>query len=124
MIPPFHSIRRPVRAAALAGPLLLAACGGGNPAEQGDGRAIACGPVGQAPTQSCLLQVVDDKGTLRLTLRQPEGGFRRLVWPKGGELAAADGAESLAAERLPGGGVDARIGGWLYRIEAKGGGLP
>lgn len=104
--------------------LLLAGCGdGARPAEE-EGRTIACGPVGAATDQPCLLQVRDDDGTLLLTLRQPEGGFRRLVWPKGGALAAADGAEPLVAKRLPGGGVEARIGGWLYRIEAKSGGLP
>ncbi|MFT3967362.1 MAG: hypothetical protein QM690_15920 [Sphingobium sp.] len=59
-----------------------------------------------------------------MTLREPQGGFRRLVWPKGGALSASDGAEPLEAASLPGGGVEARIGGWLYRIEAKGGGLP
>jgi hypothetical protein len=76
------------------------------------------------PQSSCRLEVVDDKGTLLLTLRQPEGGFRRLVWPKGGDLAPADGAEPLQTKRLPGGGVEARIGGWTYHIEAKEGGLP
>ena len=113
------------RTAPLVGLLLLAACGGGTSStQQADSRSIACGPVGQAVTQSCLLQVMNDKGTLRLTLREAEGGFRRLVWPKGGALAAADGAEPLQMRRLSGGGVEVRIGGWLYRIEAKGGGLP
>ncbi|HEX7858313.1 MAG TPA: hypothetical protein VF503_31915 [Sphingobium sp.] len=104
--------------------LLLAGCGGGAQQAEGDSRPIACGPAHAAPDQSCLLQVKNDEGTLRLTLRQPEGGFRRLVWPKDGELASADGAEPLDVKRLPGGGVEAHIDGWLYRIEAKGGGLP
>ncbi|MET0363389.1 MAG: hypothetical protein ABW169_01930 [Sphingobium sp.] len=103
----------------------LSGCGGlSAPQEEDDSRSIPCGPVEGQPTQSCLLQVRDDKGKLILTLRQPDGGFRRLIWPKGGQLAAADGAEPLKATGLAGGGVEARIGGWLYRIEAKGGGLP
>lgn len=102
--------------------LLLSACG--TAPAQGDGRAIACGTE-QHVDRSCILQVSEDgKGTLLLTLRQPEGGFRRLVWPKGGQLVAADGAEALVAKGLPGGGVEASIDGWTYRIEAKGGGLP
>jgi hypothetical protein len=102
--------------------LLLAGCGSARP--DGDSRIIACGPDGGAVDRPCTLEVSDEAGTLRLVLRQPEGGFRRLVWPKGGALSAADGADALQTARLPGGGVEARIGGWTYRIEAKGGGLP
>lgn len=79
------------------------------------------------PDQRCGLDVVadaKDKGMLHLVLRKPDGGFQRLVWPKDGTLALADGAEQLAAERLVGGGVAVRVGGWVYRIEKQGGGLP
>jgi len=103
--------------------LLLSACGTASQPEA-DGRAIACGS-GARTDLSCRLQVSEDgRHGLHLTLRQPEGGFHRLIWPKGGQLAAADGAEPLVASPLKGGGVEARIGGWTYRIEAKGGGLP
>lgn len=103
--------------------LLLSACGTASRPDA-DSRAIACGP-GKRTDLSCRLQVREDgKGALHLTLRQPEGGFHRLDWPKGGQLIAADGAEPLVASPLTGGGVEAHIGGWTYRIEAKGGGLP
>lgn len=87
-------------------------------------RTISCGPHTGEAVYSCLLEVDDRKGDLYLTLRQPEGGFRRLVWPKDGILAPADGAEPLEAMALKGGGVEVRIGGWRYRIEKSGGGLP
>lgn len=104
--------------------LMTGACGSVSE-PVGDSRAVPCGPIGAQPVSACQLQVSQDgKGTLILTLRQPEGGFRRLVWPKGGQLTAADGAEPLKTARLPGGGVEARIGGWVYHIAAKGGGLP
>lgn len=115
--------RQAYAAIAGAGLLSLAACSGA-PDAGGNGRDIACGPLGTAPDLVCRLEVTDDKGNLTLTLRKPDGGFRKLLWPKGGMLAAADGAERLDAARLPGGGVEARIGGWAYRIERKGGGLP
>lgn len=105
--------------------LILAGCGDG---ARGDaGPSVACGVEGGALDQRCGLEVVadaGDKGTLRLVLRRPDGGFQRLVWPKDGTLAVADGAEPLAAERLAGGGVTVRVGGWVYRIEKQGGGLP
>ncbi len=129
-------------APSLSALILLAACNGADSAQpphagtenaatapvaapESDGtRAIPCGPRAGAPDQSCQLEVEDRSGTLHLTLRQPEGGFHRLVWPKGGVLAPADGAEPLETTALNGGGVEARIGGWRYRIEKTGGGLP
>lgn len=100
--------------------VLVAGCSGGADAPGGNSRAIACGPLGQPPAQSCRLEVEDRGGELHLTVRQPEGGFRRFVWPRGGALAALDGAEPLRTVPLSGAGVEARIGGWAYRIERRG----
>lgn len=108
----------------------MAGCGGGatlpakGEAADTGSRSIPCGLRAQEPRQSCLLEVEDRKGDLYLTLRQLDGGFRRLRWPKGGTLGPADGAEPLETTALNGGGVEVRIGGWRYRIEKKGGGLP
>jgi hypothetical protein len=108
----------------LLAPLLLAGCGGGTAQPDGNRRMIACGPLSGELGETCLLEVENRKGDLFLTLRQPGGGFRRLLWPREGNLAVADGAEALETVPLNGGGVEARIGGWRYRIEKKGGGLP
>jgi len=105
--------------------LILAGCGDG--ARDDAGRTIACGVEGHAPDQLCGLEVAADahgKGTLRLVLRRPDGGFQRLLWPKNGTLMTADGAKPLVAERLAGGGVGVRVDGWFYRLEKQGGGLP
>lgn len=120
----------------LVATLLLAGCEGGrvngNTAQaepaMGDGikgsRSIPCGPGAGAPRLSCLLEVEDHDGDLRLVLRKPDGGFQRLLWPKNGTLVPADGADPLETMALTGGGVEVRIGGWRYRMEKKGGGLP
>jgi hypothetical protein len=115
-----HSFAKPILLTAV----LLTGCGERTRALEANGRDIACGPLGKPADVTCRLDVVDDKGNLQLTLRQPEGGFRKLLWPKGGTLTASDGAEPLTTAPLAGGGVEARIGGWAYRIERKGGGLP
>lgn len=109
--------------AALTVASLLTGCGGGEGVAH-DRRAIVCGPEGVAPTLQCTVEVVDSAGNLLLTVRRPDGGFRRLSWPRGKALTAADGAEPLRAQSLPGGGVGVSIGGWTYRIERQGGGLP
>lgn len=80
-------------------------------------RMIECGPVGGALRRSCRLEADDRKDGLHLTIRLPDGGFRRLAWPKGSVLVAADGAEPVVVTQLKNGGIEARIGGWRYRIE-------
>ncbi|MCE7798552.1 hypothetical protein LWE61_18630 [Sphingobium sufflavum] len=98
----------------------------GKPSQAGNTgiRTIPCGPRTGEPTESCRLEVTDRNGDLHMILRQPDGGFRRLLWPKDGALAPADGADPLETTALKGGGVEVRIGDWRYRIEKKGGGLP
>jgi hypothetical protein len=100
--------------------ILPGACHGEAQPEAGDSRAIACGPLGASAPASCQMQVREEGGTLHVTVRRPDGGFRRLIWPKDGPIAAADGAEPLDVIPRAGHGVEARIDGWFYRLEAPG----
>ncbi len=107
---------------ALAAPLaLLASCGGGKPvpvAADGWPETIACGADGAAKAVECRLDVALFKGGTRLTIRQPDGGFRRIE-TDGTRWAAADGAEPLTIVGPVDGGFDVRIGGWQYRLPMK-----
>lgn len=102
----------------LAATLLASGCGGpGAGSGQGTNvRAVPCAPDREAALRTCSLDVVRQEAGLLLTLRRPDGGFRRLDWPDGGALAPADGAERIAVTRLAI-GIEARIGGWRYRLE-------
>jgi hypothetical protein len=115
---------RIIRSLWLAVPLALSGCHAEGERNGDASRIVACTAPDDARDHPCTLEVEDRAGTLFLTLRHPDGGFRRLVWPKGGTLAAADGAEGLTTVPIQGGGVDVAIGGWHYRIERTGGGLP
>lgn len=73
----------------------LAACSaapGGSPLPKGD--PIACALKGaQAFTQDCTVERQRDGDTLFLTVRHPDGGFRRFeVLQDGKGLTPADGA--------------------------------
>jgi hypothetical protein len=108
-------------AAALA--LLLAACGGEEtPEEQTVAEAdrIECA-VGGAETfeRVCSIERMASAEGLTLTLRSPNGSFRRLlVTTDGRGVVAADGAEPAAVTPLSDNRIEVAIAGDRYRLPA------
>ena len=110
-----------MRTILLATSLLLAACNDAVPAGQadgadtGDGR-IECRPAGAADfAPVCLLE----RGGEMLTLRKPDGGFRRLVVATDGRgVVAADGAEPAIVSVIGEGRIEVSIGGDAFRLPA------
>lgn len=112
----------------LAAVLLLAACGGetgklGNAvqAEQtadpvDDGKADCAIGADAAWARDCLIERAGEI----LTIRHPDGGFRRFrVLADGRGLEAADGAEMARLQIVEAGLVEIRIGGDHYRLPVK-----
>lgn len=55
-----------------------------------------------------------------LTIRHPDGGFRRFnILPDGRGLEAADGSERAAIQIIDKGGIEVRVGGDRYRLPAR-----
>ncbi|MBX3561730.1 MAG: hypothetical protein KF780_07930 [Sphingomonas sp.] len=110
-----------MRLTLLAIPLFLAGCGGAVPAGQadsadaGDGR-IECRPEGAAEfAPVCLLERAGET----LTLRKPDGGFRRLIVTTDGRgVVAADGAEPARVRVIGEGRIEVTIGGDAFRLPA------
>jgi hypothetical protein len=100
-------------------PILLSGCGGHETRDERVGSTIACAPVGRAEMVACDVEM---DGSL-LTVRRPDGGFRRLENTKTG-MVAMDGAEQVENLPIEGGGVEARIGGWRYRFKGPMGARP
>lgn len=110
--------------------LLLAGCGsnpdsstantapGGKAAEH-----IACAHGSGTLAKDCLVERTATPQGLVLTLRHPDGGFRRLLVTKDGRgVVAADGAQP-AKVAIEGEGIAVAIGGDHYLLPAtiKGG---
>jgi hypothetical protein len=93
--------------------LVLASCGSA-PAEIAADERIECRLAGSAAYQrACLLEA---SGRI-LTVRKPDGGFRRLrAGPDG--IAAFDGAEPARSMILHDGRVEVEIGGDRFRLPA------
>lgn len=86
---------------------------------QAEGR-IECAPEGaERFAYVCAVDRVRSQDGLLLTLRQPDGGFRRLlVTGDGRGVVAADGAEPAMVKPLPPGRIEVAIGGARYRLPA------
>jgi hypothetical protein len=109
--------------------LLLGACGdggGGNAAGEGPPAAAAgadtieCALGGaEGFERHCALNYREDEAGLTVTIRHPNGGFRRLLLPRDGSGArAADGAEPARVTVLDGGRAEVAIAGDRYRLPA------
>lgn len=84
-------------------------------ADAGDGR-IECRPQGEAAfARTCLVERTGDE----LTLRKPDGGFRRLTVTRDGRgVIAADGAEPARVTLLSDNRIEVAIGGDSFRLPA------
>jgi len=119
----------PLFRAARAVPMLLvlAGCGSetgsadGRQAEKpkDDGKTVECAVGGSASfKRACTVERVRQDGKLLLTVRHPDGGFRRFeVLTDGRGLATADGAEEAQAELVEG-RLDVQVGQDRYRFPA------
>jgi hypothetical protein len=112
--------------------LLLAGCGGAEPAAvesngaaapslgQQDNR-VDCRPAGQAAfTRACTVEFGSGPDGHILTIRKADGGFRRLrVTNDGTGVAAADGAEPAHVSLAPDQRLEVEIGGDHFLLPAR-----
>lgn len=85
-----------------------------------DGR-IDCMPVGEAAFQrACEIERGRDReGVVTLTIRHPDGGFRRLIVTGDGRgVIAADGAEPAVVTTISPREIEVALGGNRYRLPA------
>jgi hypothetical protein len=109
--------------------LPLAACGRGQPSSEqvavkqrtetaGDSR-IACAQGGAAFASTCTIEQAQGKDGLVLTIRHPDGAFRRLLVTQDGRgVIAADGAEAAKVTIMGTDGIEVALGGNRYRLPA------
>lgn len=83
-----------------------------------DGRLLCA--RGQGSLQrTCTVEQVRDADGLVLTIRHPDGGFRRLrVTSDGRGVVAADGAETAKVTIVGPGDIDVAVGDDRYRLPA------
>lgn len=112
--------------------LLLGACGSGGSPAAPENEMV--GPSGSRPPDnavecrlpgsdrfesSCWLSIAGSPEGRVLTIRKPDGGFRRLlVTGEDGNIVAADGAEQAHVATLPDGRIEVEIGGDRFRLGA------
>lgn len=106
-------------------PLALAACGSGQPSGNpgggvGPAEKIACKPAGAAAFETiCLLERTHGGDGLVLTIRHPDGMFRRLLVTRDGRgVIAADGAEQAVVTPMGDREIEVLLGGDAYRLPA------
>lgn len=111
--------------------LMLAACGGGtttttaNATTEDDGR-VECrlGADGQFERFCTMERSSQADGTL-ITVRKPDGGFRRLKTTRDGRgVVAADGSEQAEVKIAGDNLIEVSIGGDTFRLPARIGPLP
>lgn len=117
-----------MRGASLTLILLLASCGTAEApvaTPERDGR-IDC-RIG-ADTQFnrfCAVERAPGEGGTIITVRKPDGGFRRLLATRDGRgVVAADGAEPATVAIVGDGLIEVGIGGDSFRLPARIGSVP
>ena len=113
--------------------LLLAGCGIKLPDKVGEAKArannqaiaeaegkIVCAPPGTTEfARACAVDRVESQDGLFLTIRHPDGGFRRLLVTKDGRgVIAADGAEPAAVTPVAANLIEVSLAGARYRLPA------
>ena len=101
---------------------LVAACnsGGEEAVSATDDNRIEC-RIGASTgfERHCTLEQADEERGRTLTIRKPDGGFRRLrVTDDGRGVVAADGAEPAIVTNIDDGRIDVAIGGDNFRLPA------
>lgn len=109
--------------------VLLAACGSAPQSQPANRTAAALVPDdrvdcqiqgSQAFEHNCVVEIADGADGRTLTVRKPDGGFRRLqVTTDGHGVVAADGAEMAVVTLLPGERIEVAIGGDRFRLPAR-----
>ena len=115
----------------LALAIALTGCGARKPvpapsASVNAAASISCALKGGSDfaPQCSVDETATDQGTV-LTLRHPDGGFRRLLITHDGRgVIASDGAEAAKVTVLDNGMIEVAIGGARYRLPAGVGPLP
>ncbi len=115
----------------LAGALALAGCSGGQgdeqtaaangpAAEQKPGLPIDCALAGAGSfTRGCTVEQSAAGGGIILTVRHPDGGFRRLqVMQDGRGVATADGAQPAVVAIAGDHDIEIRVADDRYRLPA------
>ena len=121
------SKRIPIVAALLSLP--LAACGREQPSsdqveaqqrtETAGDSSIACAQGEAGFASDCTIEKTQGKDGLVLTIRHPDGAFRRLLVTQDGRgVIAADGAEVANVTILGRDGIEVALGGNRYRLPA------
>ena len=120
------------RISSLAVLLTVAACGGPGGADSleeaeaqaaasgaEDGR-IACALAGsEGFSETCSIEQSQGSDGTILTIRHPDGGFRRLAIATDGRgVIAADGAETAVVSPLAEGLIEVQLGDARYRLPA------
>ncbi|RYY23169.1 MAG: hypothetical protein EOP62_21125 [Sphingomonadales bacterium] len=83
------------------------------------GRIECALPSADTFSYACAIDMVQSQDGLFLTLRHPDGGFRRLLVTKDGRgVVAADGAEQAKVTTLAPNLIEVAIGGARYRLPA------
>ncbi len=83
-----------------------------------DGR-ILCGRGSDVLTRNCTVEQLKGPEGLLLTIRHPDGGFRRLrVTTDGRGVVAADGAEVAKVAVIGPGDIEVAVGEDRYRLPA------
>lgn len=87
--------------------------------DHAEGR-IECAPPGTDRfAYACAIDRVQSQDGLYLTLRHPDGGFRRLLVTRDGRgVVAADGAEAVVVTPLAADRIEVSLAGARYRLPA------
>lgn len=101
--------------------LALASCGsGGGEETEHAADAVECAIAGRAFERSCTVERREGPEGLTLTIRNRQGGFRRLLLPRDGSGArAADGAERALVTVIGDGRAEVALGGDRYRLPVE-----
>ncbi len=87
--------------------------------EKAEGRIECAVPGAESFSYACTIDRTQSQDGLFLTLRHPDGGFRRLlVTTDGRGVIAADGAEKAVVTILAPDLIEVAVGGARYRLPA------
>ncbi|WP_232283541.1 hypothetical protein [Sphingomonas sp. PAMC 26617] len=80
---------------------------------------IPCAHGQASYTRTCTIEQVQARDGLLLTVRHPDGAFRRLLVPRDGRgVIAADGAQQAVVRAFGSDEIEVALGADRYRIPA------